>query len=154
MCIRDRVRAFLKKCNAGSAMLSGFFVCTIILNFFIYESPYIKKLGQNLDIIFSRKSLLAKDIKTDIFPIIKSGETVSLQSNLVPHFLEKNKVFLFPYGLEEAKYIILSTKNTREASYFWPIAPEERNAYIAKLSQSPDWKVSFLSQDYIVFEKV
>ncbi|GAB4141552.1 MAG: DUF2079 domain-containing protein [Patescibacteria group bacterium] len=144
------VKIFSKKVQ--NSLSIGFFAIFIFLSF-NFRSPIFEETNKIFSEIFITKTIATEsNFFRSADKIIPKSSSISTQSNLVPHFSERNKVFLFPDGIEIAEYIVLSNENG--GSYVWPISPTEKDKLTRELIQNPNFKVLFIDDDFLILKRV
>ncbi len=138
-------------------IFSKSFSISLLVFFFFFSFSFRSQIFLDLNLSLS-KIFITKTSATEsnffksIDKIIPKNSSVSTQSNLVPHFSERNKVYLFPDGIFFAEFIVLS--NTNGESYVWPLSPTEKDKLTRELIQDPRFSVLFVDDDFLILKKV
>jgi len=81
--------------------------------------------------------------------IIPHKASVSAQNPIVSHLSQRDSIFVFPAGLNIARYVIIDTNidNT------WPATQDEYTAGLNKVFDKQEWTVKFNEGSVYVFER-
>jgi len=144
-------------------LLGLILISTLIFSYFYSLTPLAKKYHWS-DYHISDNAKLIKEVKK----LIPDSAALSIQNNLGPHFANRQKLFHFPYMLEQADYVILDINDPYAANQqavfkFNSALMGEQNfnlqyfdwwfSSVGQMFKRPDFGIIYSQDGWLVFQK-
>ncbi|HET9981029.1 MAG TPA: DUF2079 domain-containing protein [Ktedonobacterales bacterium] len=86
------------------------------------------------------------DLADSVVALIPADASVSAQNTLVPHLSQRRYIYQYPYGVDQAEYVVLDTKG-----YIYPFASQDDyNRSVQALLASGQFTTIFDMDGYLV----
>jgi len=138
---------FVAALSSDKNLSQKFGISKILIFTVILEILVLYHFSPNLNLA-TKHSREASEIES-ILALIPENASVSAVSSIVPHLSTRSEIYLFPNGLDETEYIILTLdRNT------YPLTWNDFKRQIHDLNNNPNYKLINEQGSTYLFQKV
>lgn len=131
----------LAKIKIPNSQIIAYLILTLLMENLFFNRLILDTLQLNI------KDIQKFSYINSSLEIIPPQAVVSVQSPIVPHLSNRNKIYLYPEVLD-AEYIVLD-----ESLIYYPMQNEEFMDKISSLKSSPNWTLDQQNNSLLIFKK-